>query len=325
MRFPQVIASGLALLLSSAVLAHPGHDVTKEVAERRKFLSSQKRTNLGHCAEKLRAREFEKRNVARRHAAVLRARAEKGITKRDLGTVLETSHNATSQDQEGIPLLLDYQVINVDTCEPVPSVYVEQWHCNSTGVYSGIVAGGNGNKNDFSNINNTFLRAIQETDVDGVAQFETIFPGHYISRANHIHIVVHAANSTVFSNGTLGNVVSSSHVGQGFFDQDLITEVEKFAPYASNWQPLTLNADDNVLQGETCTDGIDPMYECTLLGDSVEEGLFGWLAFGINTTQSQNLSPAAFYYEGGGVSNPDTPTGPPGGHGAPPRTPHQLP
>lgn len=120
--------------------------------------------------------------------------------------------------QEGIETVIDYQVIDVNTCEPVPAVYLEMWHCNSTGVYSGVVANGNGDSSDLANINNTFLRGIQETDDDGVAQFTTLFPGHYTSRATHIHIIIHT-NATVYENGTLGQEVSSSHVGQAFFDQ----------------------------------------------------------------------------------------------------------
>lgn len=38
-----------------------------------------------------------------------------------------------AEDQEGIATTIDYQVIDVETCEPVPNVYLEQWHCNATG------------------------------------------------------------------------------------------------------------------------------------------------------------------------------------------------
>jgi protocatechuate 3,4-dioxygenase beta subunit len=55
------------------------------------------------------------------------------------------------------------------------------------GVYSGVIASGNGNSNDDSNLDATFLRGLQKTDDEGVAQFQTIFPGHYTGRATHIH------------------------------------------------------------------------------------------------------------------------------------------
>ncbi|KAI1631627.1 aromatic compound dioxygenase [Biscogniauxia mediterranea] len=356
MYFTQTVVSGLALL-SSSVIAHPGHDLTQEIAERREFLSSVKRTDLTHCAEKLKARGVTERNVARRSAMLEKARAKRGLKKRDLDTVLATSHNATSlgytpntdattlfsgnnsciltpevtqgpyyvggeyvrrnliEDQEGLDTVLDYQVIDVNTCEPVTDVYLEMWHCNSTGVYSGVVASGNGDSSDEANINKTFLRGIQKTDSDGVAQFESLFPGHYVSRATHIHVMVHT-NATLYQNGTLGNEVTSSHVGQAFFDQDLISAVESLAPYNTNTQELTNNEDDSILSEETATDGVDPFFEYTLLGDSIEDGLFAWISFGINATQSNSVSPAAFLYAEGGVTNENSGAG--GGSGAPP-------
>ncbi|KAI1373972.1 aromatic compound dioxygenase [Hypoxylon crocopeplum] len=357
MRFASSVISGLALLVGSTV-AHPGHDISHEIKERREFLNSVKRTNLDHCAPKLKARGVEKRNVERRAALLEKARVKRGLNKkRSLDSVLATDHNATGlgytpstdattlfagynaclltpevtqgpyyvggeyvrenviEDQAGVDTILDYQVIDVNTCEPVTDVYVEMWHCNSTGVYGGIVASGNGDNTDETNINNTWLRGIQKTDSDGVAQFESIFPGHYTGRATHIHIMIHQ-NAVLFANSTLGNNVSASHVGQAFFDQDLITSVELTEPYNTNTQELTLNADDGILSTETATDGVDPFFEYTLLSDDVTDGLFAWVAFGINATQSQSITPAAFYYKDGGVANPDSGAGGPGG--APP-------
>jgi protocatechuate 3,4-dioxygenase beta subunit len=56
-----------------------------------------------------------------------------------------------------------------------------------------VAASGNGNSDDLTNLDNTFLRGIVETDVNGVAQYETVFPGHYTSRKSpreHPQIVV---------------------------------------------------------------------------------------------------------------------------------------
>lgn len=221
-----------------------------------------------------------------------------------------------TESQDGIDIILDYQVIDVDTCEPVPDVYVEIWHCNSTGTYSGVVASGNGNSDDETNLDATFLRGIQPTDSDGVTQFQSTFPGHYTGRATHIHVMVHT-NATLLANHTLGNDVYASHVGQSFFDQDLITEVETFEPYSSNTQDLTTNADDSILAEEADTDGVDPLMSYVYLGKDASEGLFAWLAFGINTTYSGSVTPAAFLYESGGVENPDAGMGGGPGGGAP--------
>lgn len=217
------------------------------------------------------------------------------------------------ESQPGIDILLDYQVIDVDTCDPVPNVYVEIWHCNSTGVYSGVVAQGNGDSSDGANLNRTFLRGIQKTDKDGVVQFESVFPGHYTGRATHIHVMVHT-NATEQRNQTLSaNTVFASHVGQSFFDQALIADVDKIQPYASNSQSLTQNADDSILAEEA--DTVDPLMAYTMLGETLSDGLMAWLAFGINTSYTGEVQPAAFYYESGGVENANSGFG---GGGAPP-------
>ena len=186
------------------------------------------------------------------------------LRARDVDTVLATSHASnltgitadTVEDQEGVPLYMDIQMIDTNTCEPVPEVYLELWHCNSTGVYSGVVASGNGNSNDSSNIDKTFLRGITQADEDGVVKFDTLFPGHYTGRATHIHVMTHTLDATVNANNTLTGK-SVSHVGQMFFDQDLISTVDAVAPYSDNTQTLTTNAEDSILAQEASD--VDPM------------------------------------------------------------------
>jgi hypothetical protein len=126
--------------------------------------------------------------------------------------------------------------------------------------------------------------------------------------------------ATVNANETLSGG-SITHVGQMFFDQDLIALVDKVEPYASNEQELTSNADDSILSEEAAT--TDPFIEYVLLGDSVADGLFGWLAFGMDTTASYNITPAAYFTENGGVENENGGMGmgsggPPGASGASP-------
>lgn len=98
-----------------------------------------------------------------------------------------------------------------------------------------------------------------------------------------------------------------------FFDQSLITEVEATEVYSSNTQALTTNAQDSILLQEAATS--DPFVEYLLLGDTVEEGLLGWIAFGINTTASAayDVSAAATYYATGGVASSGGSGGFPGG------------
>lgn len=123
-------------------------------------------------------------------------------------------------------------------------------------------------------------------------------------------------NATVNANSTLsgGHV---THVGQMFFDQDLITLADTVEPYASNEQDVTSNSDDSILAEEA--EDVDPFVEYVMLGDDISEGLFGWLAFGMDSTNSYNITPAAYWTEDGGVENENSggmgggPGGGPGG------------
>lgn len=222
-------------------------------------------------------------------------------------------------------LYTDIQVIDVDTCEPLEGVYLDFWHgkfvqrthdgpasltvrfiANSTGVYSGVVAEGNGNDNDTENINKTFLRGLQPTSEDGAAQFSSIFPGYYTDRAIHIHVVVHQ-NATILPNNTLvgGNI---SYIGQFGYDQSLISAVSETYPYTTNYQVLTLNSEDPLLLFEG-DEGFDPFAEYVLLGDDISDGILSWISFAVNTSATNGIYEAAHYEAGEAiVSNTSVPT-----------------
>jgi protocatechuate 3,4-dioxygenase beta subunit len=218
------------------------------------------------------------------------------------------------EEQEGVDLYADLQIIDVNTCEPVEGLYLDFWHCNATGVYSGIVASGNGDSSDTTNLDNTFLRGLTPTDADGFASFTTIFPGHYTSRATHIH-VIGTYNGTLLDNNTYSGGYSS-HVGQIFFDQDLISQVETTSPYSDNAQTLTTNEEDTIFS-QSAADTFDPVVEYALLGDDVSEGILAWISIGIDMTRAEVISPAGELTSDGGVQYASTSAngGAPGGMG----------
>lgn len=132
-------------------------------------------------------------------------------------------------------------------------------------------------------------------------------------------MLTHPANETsVLPNGTITGLYNTktSHVGQIFFDQDLISVVEETSPYSTNTQELTTNAEDSILAEEA--DTIDPFVEYVLLGDDVSEGVFGWISVGIDATENTSVTPAAYLTEDGGVENENSGMGMGGGGGAPP-------
>ncbi|KAL1606443.1 hypothetical protein SLS60_003847 [Paraconiothyrium brasiliense] len=215
-------------------------------------------------------------------------------------------------DEPGVVNYMHAQFIDVNTCEPIPQLWWDVWNCNSTGVYSGVQDDSNGNGNDSSNLDNTALRGIQQTDENGIASFRSVFPGHYSGRATHVHVVGHI-NASLLSNGTITGG-SVSHIGQLFFDQDLITEVESTYPYNTSTVDITLNSVDHVFTGETEDSNSDPVFDYVYLDDSVgvEGGLFSWITVGVDTTASYNTSYAALLTADGGVKNEDSEGGPSG-------------
>ncbi|KAF2852133.1 aromatic compound dioxygenase [Plenodomus tracheiphilus IPT5] len=207
----------------------------------------------------------------------------------------------------GVPLTFDVQIIDTTSCQPLSKIALESWQCNSTGVYGGVIARTNGNPADATNINNTMFRGIQFSDDDGILQFDTtqvhyfeLFPGHYTGRTTHIHVLAHI-NATLNSlNSTLtGGYVS--HVGQLFFDQELINAVEAFEPYTSNTQDLLLNVDDGIFANEAATS--DPVLNYVYLGDTAADGLFGWVTVGLDPNAVTTPRAAAYLDQNGGHAN----------------------
>lgn len=117
-------------------------------------------------------------------------------------------------------------------------------------------------------------------------------------------MVTHPANETkILPNGTIAGLYDghSSHVGQIFFDQDLISAVEENSPYSTNTQELTTNSDDSIL--ETEADTTDPFMEYVYLGDSAADGIFAWISIGVDYKRDDSLSPEGYWTEDGGEVN----------------------
>ncbi|KAJ5792662.1 uncharacterized protein N7503_008640 [Penicillium pulvis] len=191
--------------------------------------------------------------------------------------------------EPGVPMTIDAQFIDVETCEPVEGIWWDIWSCNSTGVYSGVLSWEDDDKDDESILEANFLRGVQQTDTEGVAQFQTIFPGHYQHRATHLHVIAHVGNVTRFPNDTIaGGTVA--HIGQLFWDQDLIYEVERTYPYSTNTVPITPNSRDRLFLDEVEGTTSDPVFNYVKLGDDIRDGIFAWISVAVNISASYDPS-----------------------------------
>ncbi len=89
-----------------------------------------------------------------------------------------------------------------------------------------------------------FLRGVQMTNADGIAELHTLYPGWYQGRAIHIHVKVHLGGSTAGNKYQGGHV---SHTGQFFFPEELTADIAKLQPYVKNsGVHLTLHQEDMI-------------------------------------------------------------------------------
>ncbi|KIY74330.1 aromatic compound dioxygenase [Cylindrobasidium torrendii FP15055 ss-10] len=207
-----------------------------------------------------------------------------------------------TEGEPGVPLYLDIGVLDMDTCEPLENAFIDMWHCNASGTYSGYtginpdtVEAYDGEcvtvRADGTTDDTTFLRGFTKTDASGIAEFLSIFPGYYSSRTTHIHITVHV-NGTISEDGT--NTLASSsiqHVGQLFFEEDLINQVYELDNYNAHLSTLdrVLNDEDSVyVDGNT--GGYSAVITTELLGDTLADGLIGYITVTVNTTNIVDMS-----------------------------------
>jgi protocatechuate 3,4-dioxygenase beta subunit len=128
-----------------------------------------------------------------------------------------------TEGKPGMPLTLNLKVVDASTCKAIKGATVDIWHCDAGGVYSGVQQA----------VGRTFMRGIQKTNAQGIATFQTVYPGWYQGRTVHIHIKVHLA----------GNVV---HTGQLYFPDAVTDAVYKRAPYSNRPGRDTRNTADNI-------------------------------------------------------------------------------
>ena len=143
---------------------------------------------------------------------------------------LDLARRDIAEGRPGTPLALRVEVVDADGCAPIENAAVDVWHCDAGGTYSGV-----------SGDDGTFLRGVQMTDVEGVAEFRTIYPGWYTGRAVHIHVKVNLGGSETFT-------------GQLFFDDATTAAAYAAEPYAARGEPDTPNSADGIFgQGGAST------------------------------------------------------------------------
>jgi protocatechuate 3,4-dioxygenase beta subunit len=184
------------------------------------------------------------------------------------------------EDRVGLPLALRIGLLDARNCKPLNNVAVDIWSCDALGLYSGFTKQnpmgpggpgapgqgfgpggpppgfdpehpgnrpgppeGFGPRENLPTDKLTFLRGIQITDSDGVVNFQTIVPGFYMGRTNHIHFRVRTGIGPDARSLPAGHV---SHTGQIFFPEEIATELMKHPPYSTHNIHRTTQQEDMV-------------------------------------------------------------------------------
>jgi len=181
-----------------------------------------------------------------------------------------------TEDRPGVPLSLRIQILDARTCTPLRGAAIDIWHCDASGLYSGYTKanfgpppeggpGGGGPMGDgpggpppggpgehggpppqmHQTDKLTFLRGIQFTGNDGNVSFQTIFPGFYQGRVNHIHFKVRVGGHALGKTYDGGH---TAHTGQVFFPEDVTLRLMALEPYASHHIHRTTPAEDGIMQ-----------------------------------------------------------------------------
>lgn len=144
-----------------------------------------------------------------------------------------------SGGKEGQAMALAVRVQD-QSCTPIPGAFVDVWHCDAMGFYSGHDI----NPDNIETVRNElgktrvpdlperFLRGVLATDVDGIAEFDMTYPSFYDARAIHTHYKVHIGDKAFLT-------------AQGLYPEEINAQVMATAPYNTPRAITRLaNADD---------------------------------------------------------------------------------
>ncbi|SJL06056.1 uncharacterized protein ARMOST_09392 [Armillaria ostoyae] len=159
--------------------------------------------------------------------------------------------------QVGIAFTLDITVMDVTTCKPFSNAMVELWSANAVGEYG------------------DFLRGAFTTASNGVAEFQTIFPGYTSDGANHMNIAVHQTSD-----------ISSPiiHTGELFFTDPWTNIIAMSTTYNQNTNTRIMDAQDPDYATAN-SNGNNAIISVTSIQDDWPTGIIGTITVGVDPSK----------------------------------------
>ncbi|KAJ3291705.1 hypothetical protein HDU79_002107 [Rhizoclosmatium sp. JEL0117] len=207
--------------------------------------------------------------------------------------------------QQGIPMTLQLRVVSVADCKPIANAFVEVWHVNAVGEYSGYIAESSTQGNPAADLaiaqaagvpvpdmtpeeqaayanegayshaqlgdNLNFCRGAYKTDANGYVTFTSIVPSYYTGRPTHIHNRVYL-DGVINSDGSY-NGINGVHIGQLFFDEAIKSQLYTIPPYSVEPYIYTANEEDGDFLQETQTSS-DSIVRVSKTGANWTDGIF---------------------------------------------------
>ncbi|KIM22597.1 hypothetical protein M408DRAFT_282639 [Serendipita vermifera MAFF 305830] len=194
------------------------------------------------------------------------------------------------EDQNGTTLYLDVGVLDITTCQPVTDAFVEIWACNAQGDYSAFINAPRGPwPTSPKTTGDNFLRGGYTVDDNGVVELITIYPGFYTGRTIHVHTMVHQ-NISYHTNGTIMSASGGlRHIGQLYFDEAVNTEVLAQAAYKGSKHEHNIDNTQDYYMDQANSNGYSAFIDVEKLGNSLDDGLLGYITIGIDTSASYGV------------------------------------
>ncbi len=178
----------------------------------------------------------------------------------------------------GLPFTLQVTVYEVNGSQgcPLAGAYVDLWHADAVGAYSDVNNQGIQSENT---LGQTWLRGYQITDSNGIATFQTIYPGWYIGRTIHFHFKIRRYNAS--------SQQTFEFTSQWFIDDTINDAVLSNAPYNSRGDRSVRNSNDNIYANRQADNTLVGSH-LTLNVSDTAEGKLGTFSVGIDSEEGSS-------------------------------------